>query len=42
MIVREWGLNLQYTSKHRLWGTKDSFSGRTLKPLEENHEKKKS
>ena len=36
MIVREGRMKLQYTSKHRLWGTKDSFSGKTLKPLEEN------
>ena len=42
MSVREGRLTLQNTSKHRLWGTKDSYSGRTLKPLEENHEKKKS
>ena len=36
MIAREWGLSLQYTSKHRLLGPKDSFSGNPLKPLEEN------
>lgn len=33
MIVREWGLNLQYTSKHRLWTPKDNFPGGTLEPL---------
>ena len=27
MIVREWGLNLQYTSKHRLWGPKTVSQG---------------
>ena len=36
MIERTGRMNLQYTSKHRLWGTKDSFSGNPLKPLEEN------
>lgn len=33
MIVREGRMNLQYTSKHRLWTPKDSFPGRTLEPL---------
>ncbi len=35
MTEQKGRMNLQYTSKHRLWGTKDSFSGKTLKPLEE-------
>jgi len=35
MSVREGKLSLQYTSKHRLLGPKNSFSGNPLKPLEE-------
>ena len=36
MTERTGRLSLQYTSKHRLLGPKDSFSGNPLKPLEEN------
>jgi len=35
MTERTGRLNLQYTSKHRLWGPKGSSSGKPLKPLEE-------